>query len=322
MGLTSLVKGVGLKKYFPVRGSFFKKVKAVDGVDIEIAKGETFGVVGETGSGKSTLGRLLLRLIEPTAGRIYFDGKDITKMKGEALKRFRRNAQMVFQDPHTSLNPRLTIAEILLEPLREHGIIVDDPEAFLVEQLEMVGLGKQHLYRYPHELSGGQKQRVAILRAILLKPKFVVLDEPTSALDVSVQAQILNMLKDLQKKFNMTYMFISHDLGVVKYMSNKIAVMYLGKFMEIADADEIFEKPLHPYTKVLFSSIPIPDPKIARSRKRLRILGEPPSPINLPPGCRFHPRCPYVMDRCRREEPPMIEVEPKHYVTCWLYVKK
>jgi len=320
--LTSLVKGVGLKKYFPVRGSFFKKVKAVDGVDIEIAKGETFGVVGETGSGKSTLGRLLLRLIEPTAGRIYFDGKDITKMKGEALKRFRRNAQMVFQDPHTSLNPRLTIAEILLEPLREHGIIVDDPEAFLVEQLEMVGLGKQHLYRYPHELSGGQKQRVAILRAILLKPKFVVLDEPTSALDVSVQAQILNMLKDLQKKFNMTYMFISHDLGVVKYMSNKIAVMYLGKFMEIADADEIFEKPLHPYTKVLFSSIPIPDPKIARSRKRLRILGEPPSPINLPPGCRFHPRCPYVMDRCRREEPPMIEVEPKHYVTCWLYVKK
>ena len=322
MGMTSLVKGVGLKKYFPVRGSFFKKVKAVDGVDIEIAKGETFGVVGETGSGKSTLGRLLLRLIEPTAGRIYFDGKDITKMKGEALKRFRRNAQMVFQDPHTSLNPRLTIAEILLEPLREHGIIVDDPEAFLVEQLEMVGLGKQHLYRYPHELSGGQKQRVAILRAILLKPKFVVLDEPTSALDVSVQAQILNMLKDLQKKFNMTYMFISHDLGVVKYMSNKIAVMYLGKFMEIADADEIFEKPLHPYTKVLFSSIPIPDPKIARSRKRLRILGEPPSPINLPPGCRFHPRCPYVMDRCRREEPPMIEVEPKHYVTCWLYVKK
>jgi len=320
--LTSLVKGVGLKKYFPVRGSFFKKVKAVDGVDIEIAKGETFGVVGETGSGKSTLGRLLLRLIEPTAGRIYFDGKDITKMRGEALKKFRRNAQMVFQDPHTSLNPRLTIAEILLEPLREHGIIVDDPEAFLVEQLEIVGLGKQHLYRYPHELSGGQKQRVAILRALLLKPKFVVLDEPTSALDVSVQAQILNMLKDLQRKFNMTYMFISHDLGVVKYMSNKIAVMYLGKFMEIADADEIFEKPLHPYTKALFSSIPIPDPKIARSRKRIKIIGEPPSPINLPLGCRFHPRCPYVMDRCRREEPPMIEVEPKHYITCWLYVKK
>jgi len=322
MSLTSLVKGVGLKKYFPVRGSFFKKVKAVDGVDIEIAKGETFGVVGETGSGKSTLGRLLLRLIEPTAGRIYFDGKDITKMRGEALKKFRRNAQMVFQDPHTSLNPRLTIAEILLEPLREHGIIVDDPEAFLVEQLEIVGLGKQHLYRYPHELSGGQKQRVAILRALLLKPKFVVLDEPTSALDVSVQAQILNMLKDLQRKFNMTYMFISHDLGVVKYMSNKIAVMYLGKFMEIADADEIFEKPLHPYTKALFSSIPIPDPKIARSRKRIKIIGEPPSPINLPLGCRFHPRCPYVMDRCRREEPPMIEVKPKHYITCWLYVKK
>jgi len=317
-----LVRVEGLKKYFPVRGSFRKKVRAVDGITFDIYRGETFGVVGESGSGKTTLGKLVLRLYEPTAGRILFEGRDITKLKGRNLKEFRRNAQMVFQDPHTSLNPRMTIAEILSEPLLYHGVDVGDLEKFLVEQLELVGLGAEHLYRYPHELSGGQKQRVAILRAILLKPKFVVLDEPTSALDVSVQAQILELLKDLQRKFGLTYMFISHDIAVVKYMSNRIAVMYLGKTVEIGSSDEVFEKPLHPYTKALLSAVPIPDPKYTRGRTRITIQGEPPSPINPPPGCRFHPRCPFAMDVCRREEPPMIEAEPSHFVACWLYSKR
>ncbi|RLG89352.1 MAG: oligopeptide ABC transporter ATP-binding protein [Thermoprotei archaeon] len=318
----SLIRVENVKKYFKVRGSLFKKVKAVDGVTFMIKEAETFGVVGETGCGKSTLGRVILRLLKPTAGKVYFMNKDVLKLSGENLKKFRRMAQMVFQDPHSSLNPRMTILEIILEPLKEHGIVVDDPEKYITEHLEIVGLGREHLYRYPHELSGGQKQRVAILRALILRPKFIVLDEPTSALDVSVQAQILNLLKDLQKKFKASYMFISHDLAVVKFMSNRIAVMYLGKFVEIANADELFEKPLHPYAQVLLAAIPIPNPKIARERKKIRIVGEPPSPINPPPGCRFHPRCPYVMDICKREEPPMVEVEPGHYVACWLYARR
>ena len=318
----SLVKVENVKKYFSVRGSLFKKVKAVDGVTFTIGEAETFGVVGETGCGKSTLGRVILRLLKPTAGKVYFMNEDVLKLSGEKLKRFRKMAQMVFQDPHSSLNPRMTILEIVLEPLREHGISVDDPEKYVTEHLEIIGLGKEHLYRYPHELSGGQKQRVAILRALILRPKFIVLDEPTSALDVSVQAQILNLLKDMQKRLKASYMFISHDLAVVKFMSDKIAVMYLGKLVEIAGADELFEKPLHPYTQVLLAAIPIPNPKIARERKKIRITGEPPSPINPPPGCRFHPRCPYVMDICKKEEPPMVEIEPSHYVACWLYTKR
>jgi peptide/nickel transport system ATP-binding protein len=318
----TLLKVENLKKYFRVRGSFTKKVRAVDDVSFEIFRGTTLGVVGESGCGKSTLGRTILRLIDPTSGRIIFDGRDVTKVKGKALREYWRNAQMVFQDPHTSLNPRMTIASILLEPIKSYRIYVEDEEKFLVEQLEMVGLGKEHLYRYPHELSGGQKQRVAILRAIIVKPKFVVLDEPTSALDVSVQAQILELLKNLQKIYNLTYMFISHDIAVVKYMSDTIAVMYLGKIVEIGDADIVFFNPLHPYTKYLLSAIPIPDPKMTRDRKKVIIQGEPPSPINPPPGCRFHPRCPFAMDICRKEEPPMIEVEKNHIVACMLYAKK
>ncbi|MCC6016591.1 MAG: ABC transporter ATP-binding protein [Desulfurococcaceae archaeon] len=318
----TLLRVENLKKYFRVRGSFTKKVRAVDDVSFEIFRGTTLGVVGESGCGKSTLGRTILRLIDPTSGRIIFDGRDVTKVKGKALREYWRNAQMVFQDPHTSLNPRMTIASILLEPIKSYRIYVEDEEKFLVEQLEMVGLGKEHLYRYPHELSGGQKQRVAILRAIIVKPKFVVLDEPTSALDVSVQAQILELLKNLQKIYNLTYMFISHDIAVVKYMSDAIAVMYLGKIVEIGDADTVFFNPLHPYTKYLLSAIPIPDPKMARDRKKVIIQGEPPSPINPPPGCRFHPRCPFAMDICRKEEPPKIEVEKNHIVACMLYAKK
>ncbi|MCX8208535.1 MAG: ABC transporter ATP-binding protein [Sulfolobales archaeon] len=320
--MSALITVEDLKKYFGVRGSFTKKVRAVDGVSFSIARGETLGVVGESGCGKTTLGKTVLRLYEPTSGRIYFDGKDVTKLRGDELKEFRRNTQMVFQDPHTSLNPRLTIAETLLEPLKEHGVDVGDAEAYLVKQLETVGLSAEHLYRYPHELSGGQKQRVAILRAILLKPKFVVLDEPTSSLDVSVQAQILELLKSLQKSHNLTYMFISHDIAVVKYMSDRMAVMYLGKIAELGDSDSVFTNPLHPYSSALISSVPVPDPRTARSRARVKPRGEPPSPINPPSGCRFHPRCPHVMSVCRAREPPLAEVDSKRQVACWLYIKQ
>jgi len=316
-----LLKTENLKKYFPVRRFLLSKdfVKAVDGVSIEIKEGEALGLVGESGCGKTTLGSLVLRLIEPTDGRIYFEGEDVSKLKGEKLKEFRKKAQIVFQDPYSSLDPRMTIFNIIIEGVQVHGIDVGNPEEFVINLLKTVGLKEEHLYRYPHEFSGGQKQRIAIARALALNPKFIVLDEPTSALDVSVQAQILNMLKDLQKKFGLTYLFISHDLAVVKYMSNRIAVMYIGKIVEMADSDKIFKSPLHPYTKLLFSALPIPDPKITRSKKKLVIKGEPPSPINIPPGCRFWPRCPYANSKCRTHEPPLIEVEKGHYVACWLY---
>ena len=316
-----LVKVRNLKKYFPTGGLIFGRlwVKAVDGISFEIRRGETLGLVGESGCGKTTTGRLLLKLIKPTSGEIYFDGKNILKLRGKALKQFRREANIVFQDPYTSLDPRMTVFNIIMEPLRIHKIYVPDPEEFVIKLLYEVGLNETHLYRYPHEFSGGQRQRIAIARILALRPKFIVLDEPTSALDVSVQAQILNLLKDLQKKYNLTYLFISHNLGVVKYMSNRIAVMYLGKIVELAPAKELFENPLHPYTKALFSSIPIPDPEIAKKRARMKIVGEPPSPINPPSGCRFHPRCPYVKDICRTKEPPFVEVGRDHYVSCWLH---
>lgn len=306
-----------LKKYFPVRGLFFTRgwVRAVDGVTFAIPKGKTLGLVGESGSGKTTVGRLVLRLLKPTSGRIIFDGKDITWLSERKLKWFRRRAQIVFQDPYMSLNPRMTVYEILLEPLKVHKIDVENPREYIVKLLHEVGLDETHLYRYPYEFSGGQRQRIAIARALILKPEFLVLDEPTSALDVSVQAQILNMLKDLQKKHNLTYLFISHDLGVVRYMSDYIAVMYVGKIVELGPAEEVFEKPLHPYTKMLLDSIPIPNPAIARSRKR-HVVGEPPSPMNPPPGCRFHPRCPRATRECKERVPELVEVEKNHWVAC------
>ena len=314
-----------LKKYFPVKGLFFTKgwVKAVDDISFEIYKGETFGLVGESGCGKTTTGRTILRLIEPTAGEILFEGKNVMELKGDELKWFRRKAQIMFQDPYSSLNPRQTVFEIIMEPVRFHGIEVDDPEEFVVNLLKSVGLNEMHLYRYPHEFSGGQRQRIALARIMALKPEFIVLDEPTSALDVSVQANILNTLKDLQEKHGFTYLFISHDLGVVKYMSHRMGVMYLGKLVEVGPADKIFENPLHPYTQMLLSAIPVPDPEMAKELKAKRkiIKGEPPSPINPPAGCRFHPRCPFAKDVCKKEEPPMVEVEKDHYVACWLYAK-
>jgi len=317
-----LVKAEKLSKYFPVGGLLRPRgyVKAVDNVDLEIYEGETLGLVGETGSGKTTLGRVMLRLIEPNSGRIYFDGEDITKASGSKLREFRRRAQIIFQDPYMSLNPRLTVYQTLLEVIKVHRLPIQDPEDYIGKMLELVGLERGQLHRYPHEFSGGQSQRIAILRALILEPKFLVLDEPTSALDVSVQAQILNMLKDLQKRLNLTYLFISHDIGAVRYMSDRMAVMYMGKIVELGPADAVIKEPLHPYTQALISALPVPDPTLARGRKVLLLQGEPPSPINPPPGCRFHPRCPYVIrGRCEKEEPPLQEARRGHYVACHLY---
>ncbi|MDM7274649.1 MAG: ABC transporter ATP-binding protein [Thermoprotei archaeon] len=321
-GEQPLVEVLNLKKYFPVRGLIFTRgyVKAVDGVSFSIPKSKTLGLVGESGSGKTTVGRLILRLIEPTGGSIYFDGRDILKLSGRGLKAFRRRAQIVFQDPYMSLNPRMTVFDIVYEPLRVHGIKVENPQEYVLKLLYQVGLNETHLFRYPHEFSGGQRQRIAIARALALNPEFMVLDEPTSMLDVSVQAQILNLLKEIQAKYNLTFLFISHDLGVVRYMSDYMAVMYLGKIVEIGPSDKVFENPAHPYTKALLSAIPIPDPEVARTRSRLTIKGEPPSPLNPPRGCRFHPRCPFYMEKCGLEEPPLIEVEKGHWSACWLHV--
>ena len=316
----TLMQAENLRKYFPA-GGFLKKVyvKAVDGITFSINEGETLGLVGESGCGKTTTGRLILKLIPPTSGRVLFDGKDITKLKGKDLKAFRREANIVFQDPYTSLDPRMTVFDIIMEPLKTHNIEVPDPEDFVIKLLYEVGMNETHLYRYPHEFSGGQRQRIAIARVLALRPKFIVLDEPTSALDVSVQAQILNILKELQRKYGLTYLFISHNLGVVKYMSNRIAVMYMGKIVEIALSNELFKNPLHPYTKALLASIPVPDPEVARRKERFKVIGEPPSAINPPSGCRFHPRCPYVKDICREKEPKTKEITHNHYVACWLY---
>ena len=313
-----LVRIENLKKYFPLAGGVFRKVigyvHAVDGVNLDIFEGETVGIVGESGCGKTTLGRTVLRLLEPTDGKIYFQGQDITEMKRGALRQMRRQMQIVFQDPMASLDPRVTIKNSVGEPLIINNIARGPRMRDMVlELLQKVGLNEDHLNRFPHEFSGGQRQRICIARALALNPKFVVMDEPTSSTDVSVQAQTLNLMKDLQKNFDLTYMFISHNLSVVKHMSDRIAVMYLGKILELTPYD-IFRTSMHPYTFALVSAVPVPDPRFAGRAQILK--GEVPSPINPPTGCRFHPRCIFAQEKCKLEEPELRDMGNGHLVAC------
>lgn len=319
-----LLKVDHLKKYFPITGGIFGKkvgeVKAVDDVSFYVKKGETLGLVGESGCGKSTTGRVLMRLLEPTAGQVEFDGKDLTKLKAEEMRQMRKEIQMVFQDPFASLNPRHTVEKILEEPLIVHGV-KDKAERKkrVKEMLEVVGLNSYHAKRYPHQFSGGQRQRIGIARALMTKPKLIIADEPVSALDVSIQSQVLNLLEDLQKEFQLTYIFIAHDLGVVKHISDRVGVMYLGRLVEITEAEKLYENPLHPYTKALLASIPIPDPDIQQERELL--TGDLPSPSNPPLGCAFHTRCSACMEVCKTTRPELVEIEPGHFAACHLYDK-
>jgi peptide/nickel transport system ATP-binding protein len=319
----NLLELEGLKIYFPIKSGLVLDrhvgdIRAVDGVTFEIRRGETLGLVGESGSGKTTVGRAILRLYEPTDGRVVFDGRDISKLGESELRPLRRRMQIVFQDPYASLNPRHSVNRIVGEPLRVHGLANRRQAAGRVrELLEIVGLPRDAGGRYPHEFSGGQRQRIGIARALALNPDFIVCDEPVSALDVSIQAQILNLLENLQRDFDLTYLFIAHDLAVVKHISDRIAVMYLGVIVEISPADELYDDPLHPYTISLLSAVPIPDPEVERRRETILLAGDLPSPANPPPACRFHTRCPYVQPtRCRDEVPSLRELAPGHTVAC------
>ena len=323
--MVNLLEVKGLTKYFPIKGGIIartvEEVKAVDGVDFYIKQGETLGLVGESGCGKTTVGRAILRLIEPSSGEVLFNGEDIVKYNRDDLRKLRQNMQIVFQDPNSSLNPRMLVKDIIAEPMLINGMKKGkEVDAKVESLLKAVGLNPLHAYRYPHEFSGGQRQRICIARALALNPKFIVLDEPTSSLDVSVQSQILNKLEDLQREFGLTYLFISHNLIVVKYLSDRVAVMYLGKIVESAKTDELFEKPLHPYTQALLSAIPVPDPE----HKCCRIIleGDVPTPINPPSGCRFHTRCSYKMPICDKEEPVLRDIGDEHYVSCHLMDNK
>ena len=295
----------------------FGEVKAVDGVSLDIRSGETLGLVGESGCGKSTLGRAILRLTEPTSGKVMFRDRDMAKLSGRQLREHRRHLQIIFQDPYASLNPRMTVGQIVREPLDTFHLAKGrEADARVRELLETVGLSSRFIKRYPHEFSGGQRQRIGIARALAVDPEFIVADEPISALDVSIQAQILNLLEKLRREKKLTYLFISHDLRAIRHVSDRVAVMYLGKLVELADSQTIYDEPLMPYTKALISAVPVPDPKVEATRQRIVLEGDVPSPINPPSGCRFHTRCPYVIDACKKVVPPLVEIKRNHFAAC------
>ena len=319
MGRKDLVQVNNLVTYFPVRAGVLQRtvawVQAVDDVSFTIREGETLGLVGESGCGKTTVGRSILRLVEPTSGAVIFDGQDVLALRGQELKKLRREMQIIFQDPFASLDPRVPIGESVMEGLNIHNIgSRQERNELMIQTLRKVGLEDYHARRYPHEFSGGQRQRIGIARALALRPKFIICDEPVSALDVSIQSQVLNILKDLQADFNLTYLFIAHNLSVVEHISNRVAVMYLGKIVELTTRDMLFKMPLHPYTQALLSAIPIADPSL--KRKRTILKGDVPSPLHPPTGCRFHPRCPVAQPNCSVDEPPTREIRPGHQVAC------
>jgi oligopeptide transport system ATP-binding protein len=322
--MTNVLEVRDLRVHFPVRRGWLQRqvgtVKAVDGVSFDVAEGSTLGLVGESGCGKSTTGRAILRLVEPTGGSAKLDGRELFSLGASDLRKARRSMQMIFQDPYASLNPRMTVFYTLAEPLRLHKLVKSNQACVdeVARLMTICGLAPAYMRRYPHEFSGGQRQRIGIARALALKPRLVIADEPVSALDVSIRAQIVNLLASLQKEFGLAYVFVAHDLAVVRHLSREIAVMYLGRIVERAPAEDLFLRPLHPYTQSLLSAIPIPDPVLERKRKRLLLVGEVPSPIDPPSGCAFHPRCPHAFDRCKIESPPFVLREGEHHVACWL----
>ena len=318
---TNLLEVSGLQKHFPVRHGLLQRqtgaVKAVDGLDFVVRKGETLSLVGESGCGKTTTGRLLTRLLEPTAGKVVFDGRDITHVSTREMRPLRKDVQMIFQDPYGSLNPRHTVGTIVGAPFKLQKVKTENGVKKAVQDLlELVGLSPEHYNRYPHEFSGGQRQRIGIARTLALRPKLIVADEPVSALDVSIQAQVINLLEDLQNEFDLTYVMIAHDLSVVRHVSDRVAVMYLGKIVEVADRSPLYEQPMHPYTVALLSAVPVPDPDLKGKRERIRLTGDVPSPLNPPPACRFHTRCWKAQDICKTVEPPLADLVPGHQVAC------